>query len=294
MKVGIRFANSAWRSDPESGSEFARVAEECGFESLWAVDRPTVPWRPSAPYPYAASGALPDWFHDIDLPDPFVWLSFIAARTTSLMLGTGVLVLPLRSPVLVAKQAAALDRLSGSRLLLGVGSGWLRDEFDAVGAGFADRHERLAESVSAMRALWTQPRASYAGRHTSFADLDMRPRPGRPVPVHIGGSVTAAARRAGRLGDGFCPQGGPPDWLAAMVKVAQTEATAAGRDPDALEVTIGISHPEEVAAYRRAGAHRVLFAPPGHDCASGLAGLRTLALDLARAGVRLQPGNARR
>jgi probable F420-dependent oxidoreductase len=287
VKVGIRFANSDWRTDPEPGSEFARVAEECGFESLWAVDRPTVPWGPSAAYPYTADGALPNWFHDIDLPDPFLWLTFIAARTSSLLLGTGVLVLPLRSPVLVAKQAATLDRLSSSRLLLGVGSGWLREEFDAIGAGYADRHERLAESVIAMRALWTEPQASYAGRHTSFAGLDMRPRPGRPVPVHVGGSTIGAARRAGRLGDGFCPQGGPPDRLAAMVTVARTEAEAAGRDPDALEVTIGIDDPAGVAAYRRAGAHRVLFAPPGRDRASGLAGLRALALELTRVGVHL-------
>jgi probable F420-dependent oxidoreductase len=287
VKVGIRFANSDWRADPEAGSEFARVAEECGFESLWAVDRLTVPWEPSAAYPYAAGGTLPDWFHEIDLPDPFVWLTFIAARTSRLVLGTGVLVLPLRSPVLVAKQAASLDRLSGGRLLLGVGSGWLREEFDAVGAGFTDRHERLSESVAAMRALWTEPRAGYTGRHACFADLDMRPRPGRPVPVHVGGSTIAAARRAGRLGDGFCPPGGRPDWLAAMVTAARSEAAAAGRDPDALEVTIGIGDPEEVTAYRRAGAHRVLLAPPGRDRATGLAGLRTLASGLGRAGVRL-------
>jgi probable F420-dependent oxidoreductase len=287
VKVGIRFGNADWRTDAAGGAEFARTAEDCGFESVWAVDRPTVPWRPGSAYPYDDAGALPDWFHEIDIAEPFGWLTWVAAHTDRIGLGIGVLVLPLRSPVLVAKQAATLDRLAGGRLMLGVGSGWLRDEFDAVGADFHRRHRTFGESVGALRTLWSEPHATFRGDTVAFADLDVRPRPLRSIPLHVGGSSDGAARRAGRYGDGFCPPDGSPEEVGRLVRIARAAAADAGRDPDALDVTVGVADTDLLPRYRRAGVDRVLFAPPGRNRESGLSGLRRLAAILQADRVRL-------
>ncbi len=264
MRFGIIFANTGPWADPEKAVGFARAAEAAGFESIWTVEHVVVPAGYRSTYPYDPSGRMPG-ADDAAIPDPLVWLAFVASATTRLRLGTGVLILPQRNPVVLAKELSTLDHLSGGRCLLGVGIGWLEEEFDAIGVPFAERAARTDDAVGALRALWSQDRASYDGRFSRFRDCIVRPRPVTgTIPVHIGGHSPAAARRAGRLGDGFFPAVAGHRRLAGLFDTARAAAEAGGRDPDALELTtggdgaVGERALDEVGALAELGVDRVV------------------------------------
>lgn len=200
------------------------------------------------------------------IPDPLVWLSFVAAGTERIRLATGILILPQRNPVVLAKELATLDAMSGGRLDLGIGVGWLEEEFEAIGVPFADRGARTDDHVAALRALWTQDKATYHGEFTNFTDCILRPRPKQAtIPIHVGGHSPAAARRAGRLGDGFFPGRGEHDDLRALFDIMRVTAVHAGRDPDAIELTagglgaVGEQALDEVAALAELGVGRVIL-----------------------------------
>jgi probable F420-dependent oxidoreductase len=246
---------------------FGLLAEEHGFESVWAVDHVVMCPDYESRYPYSADGRSP--FHaDVIQPDPLIWLSWVASATTRLKVGTGILILPLRNPLVLAKEVASLDRLSGGRVLLGVGVGWVREEAEAVGADFDSRGKRCDESIEAMRALWRDPVSSFDGAHTRFENVVSRPKPAREagVPIHIGGHSKAAARRAGRLGAGFYPLGVMGKELDALLALMRETAREHGRDPGAIEVTsVGNFDPAVADAYARAGVDRMLVSPPTAD-----------------------------
>jgi probable F420-dependent oxidoreductase len=260
MKFGIVFANVLGFGDPDGAVELAQSAEAAGFESLWTVEHVVVPVGYKSSYPYAAGGRMPGP-EDLPIPDPLIWLTYVAAVTSTIRLGTGILILPERNPVVVAKEIATLDHLSGGRVELGVGAGWLQEEFDAIGVPFDDRGKRLDEHIGALRALWTDEPASYDGELVKFKPVHSKPHPNqRPVPIVIGGHTAAAARRAGRLGDGFFPAKGDYPQLLSVVRAAAEEA---GRDPDAIEITLGAEDlfgPDAMDGVKRLedlGAHRV-------------------------------------
>lgn len=264
MKFALAFANVGPAANPGPAVELAQAAEAAGFESIWTVEHTVVPSGYSSTYPYDPSGRMPGP-EDADLPDPLVWLAFLASATTTLRLATGVLILPQRNPVTLAKSAATLDHLSGGRLDLGVGVGWLEEEFVALGSDFATRGRRADEYVAAMRELWSTDVASFDGEFVSFNRCISRPRPAAgSIPIHIGGHSKAAARRAGRLGDGFFPGRGTADELVDLLGVMRAAAEAAGRDPEAIEVTaagrgaIGSGAVDEVTALAAAGVSRVV------------------------------------
>jgi probable F420-dependent oxidoreductase len=174
---------------------------------------------------------------DFDLPDPLIWLAFAAAATTTIRLGTGILIVPQRNPLVTAKAVATLDHLSGGRVDLGVGVGWLREEFDALGVPFERRGRRLDEYIEAMRSLWTQDRAEYHGEFVDFENCISRPRPAQgSVPIVVGGHTEAAARRAGRLGDAFFPGSATPEAIADLVAIMRATAAEHGRDGDVIPV----------------------------------------------------------
>jgi len=238
MKFGVAFANIGPFVEPGAAVELAEVAEAAGFESIWAVDHVVVPAGYRSEYPYDPSGKLPSGEATV-FPDPLIWLSYVAARTSTLRLGTGILIVPQRNPLVLAKELATLDHLSGGRTILGVGIGWLEEEFDALGVPFAGRGRRTEETIAAMRALWSQEQASYTGSTTSFRDCFLRPQPpGGTIPVHVGGHSDAAAQRAGRIGDGFFPLVVTRDELVPLLAVMRRSAEAAGRDPETIEVTV--------------------------------------------------------
>lgn len=264
MEFGIAFANVGPLVEPEKAAEFAVAAEEAGFESIWTVEHVVVPAGYESTYPYDPSGKMPGG-EQSPIPDPLVWLSYLAGITSRIKLATGVLILPQRNPVVLAKELATLDQLSGGRLLLGIGVGWLEEEFDAIGVPFRERGARTDENVAAMRALWTEDTATYEGEHVSFRDCYMLPKPAQPsVPVHVGGHTEIAARRAGRLGDGFFPGKGSHEELARLFELVRTTATEHGRDPDAIEMTtggngaVGSGALDEVKALADIGTHRVI------------------------------------
>jgi len=225
------------------------------------------------------------------MPDPLIWLTWVAAQTTTLRVATGVLILPQRNPVVLAKEVATLDALSGGRMILGVGIGWLEEEFDVIGASFADRGQRTEEYVEAMRALWSQDLPSFSGDTVRFHEAIMRPRPvDRRVPIVVGGHSPAAARRAGRVGDGFFPAKGD---LPALLDELRKAADGAGRDPGDVEVTWtgasvlagGERAVDEVGRLAEMGVARLVIPPLSYDPAAIGDALATFGADvIARSG----------
>jgi probable F420-dependent oxidoreductase len=271
MKFGVMFANTGPFVYPDAAAAFGRAAEDAGFESIWTVEHVVVPQGYESSYPYSRSGRMPGP-EDADIPDPLIWLTWVAAATTSLRLGTGILILPQRNPVITAKQVATLDVLSGGRVELGVGVGWLEEEFRVLGVPFERRGKRTDEHIGAMRALWTQELPTYQGEMVSFEHAISRPQPVQgAVPITIGGHTSAAARRAGRLGDGFFPGRGSHDDLQQLFGEVRTAAEEHGRDPDAIELTAGgrgtpgDQGVEEVRALAELGVDRVVIPPLAFD-----------------------------
>ena len=239
MHIGLMFANTGVSTRPEGAVAVAGHAEAAGFDSLWTVEHVVIPAGYESPYPYSQTGRMAG-SEDSPVPDPLIWLAYVAARTSRLLLCTGVLILPQRSPLITAKEVATLDQLSGGRVRLGVGIGWLREEFEAIGAPFEERAARTEEAIAAMRTLWSQKAPTFAGRFYRFQDARMWPKPVRgTVPVVIGGHSEAAARRAGRLGDGYFPASADPASIPGLINVMREAAAGAGRDPATVEVTVG-------------------------------------------------------
>jgi probable F420-dependent oxidoreductase len=257
MKFGLRYASLGRYSNGPAAVELAQAAEAAGFDSLWTVEHVVVPAAYQSRYPYSPTGKMGAGLEDFPIPDPLIWLAYVASATRTIKLGTAILILPQRNPVVTAKALATLDHLAGGRrVLLGIGVGWLAEEFAALGVPFEDRGARTDEYVAAMRALWSQERASFKGRYVSFDDVFCRPLPAdRRIPVIVGGDTKAAARRAGRLGDGYFPARGAPAELLAEMRRAAGEA---GRDPAAIEVTLSApTEPAEIEALARLGVSRV-------------------------------------
>jgi probable F420-dependent oxidoreductase len=260
MNLGLMYSNTL-AVGGEQVRSLVSVAEGAGYESLWTVEHVVVPKGYESTYPYSRSGKMAGGAEDFDIPDPLVWLAFAAAASTTIKLATGVLILPQRNPVILAKAVASLDVLSGGRMILGVGAGWLEEEFDTLGASFGDRGDRTDEYIQVLRALWSQEVASFDGEFISFGEVYMRPRPvNGSVPIVIGGHSKRAARRAGELGDGFFPASAAVDELPGLVALARETAERAGRDPARLEITMGsrpdVASIEQLAA---AGVDRVLI-----------------------------------
>jgi probable F420-dependent oxidoreductase len=237
MQFGIMFANTGHGASAEGAKAVVTAAEAGGITSAWTVEHVVVPSGYESEYPYDKSGKMAGGAEDFDLPDPLIWLTFAAAHTTTLRLGTGILIATQRNPVITAKAVATLDHLSGGRLDLGVGVGWLEEEFNALGVPFRARGKRLDEYIDAMRALWTEDKASFHGEFANFDDCIMRPRPvNGTVPIVVGGHTEAAATRAGRRGDAFFPGAATAAEIASLVTVMKRAADEAGRDGDAIPI----------------------------------------------------------
>lgn len=254
-------------ADPAYMAGFAQHLEQCGFESIVVVEHTVLMTQYHSVYPYDASGRV-ELPADCVVPDPLDLLAFLAGQTRRLGLATGVLVLPNHHPVVLAKRVATLDALSGGRLRLCVGMGWLEEEIEACGTDFATRGRRADEQIEVMRLLWEdrQEGASHHGEFFGFDHAMSYPKPASPVPIHIGGHSRAAARRAGRLGDGLQPLGVAGADLDELVTVMRDEAERCGRDPDALELSLGHLvtkiDGERAAKLEALGADRLVLAMP--------------------------------
>jgi probable F420-dependent oxidoreductase len=203
MRFGVNLPSFGPTAMDHDVGELAERAEQAGFDSVWVSDHVVMPSVIESPYPFSPDGAFP-WAVEEPWFDPFVALSFAAARTERVELGIGVLIAPLRHPVVLATQAASLDASSGGRFVLGVGAGWMREEFDLLGIPWERRTERLEDMVHILRSCWTGRTARYDGSVVSLGEgIVCRPTPARDIPVLFGASSDAGLRRAGRLGDGF-------------------------------------------------------------------------------------------
>ena len=229
-------------ADPQWIGPVAREAERLGFESLVLPEHVVLAVDYSSRYPYSRSGRVP-LPSDCIIPDPLDTLAYVAGITTTLGLATGLLVLPWHHPLALAKRAATVDRLSGGRLRLGVGLGWMREEIEAGGVDFDTRGERADETIDAIRAAWkadVERGATFEGRHFSFSGVQSFPRPARPggVPIDVGGTSDPAIRRAARRGDGWLSLGLRGDQLTEALGRLAVEAAAVGRDAATIEVTL--------------------------------------------------------
>lgn len=234
MKFGIAFANTMQFTQPDGAAQLARGAEAAGFDSLWTVEHVIVPKDYESSYPYDPSGKMPGG-PTAPIPDPLIWLTWVAAHSTNLRLATGILILPQRNPLVLAKEVATLDALSGGRVELGIGVGWLEEEFGALGIPWERRGARTDDYIQAMRSLWSSDIAEYSGEFVSFSDVACKPNPiDGSVPIHIGGHSTASAKRAGRIGDGFFPAGGD---IPELVDICRQTAVDNDRDPSSIEIS---------------------------------------------------------
>jgi probable F420-dependent oxidoreductase len=235
MKFGLAFASSI-AIDHQASMEICRRAEAAGFESLWGGEHVILPSKIESSYPYTADGKIPA-MPDTPIPDPLIWLAFAAAAAPSMRLGTCILIVPQRNPLILAKELATLDQLSGGKVELGLGVGWLQEEFDALGVPWERRGARNDEYIEAMRTLWSGPEVEFHGEFVDFPTVTCSPRPVQPtIPILVGGDSDVAIRRAARLADGYFPGEGDVDRLASLITRVRQAAEDAGRNPDEIEI----------------------------------------------------------
>ena len=269
MKFGLMFANAGPFAYPETLARLAQAAEQRGIESLWTVEHVVIPVGYRSPYPYSSTGKIP-MPENAPIPDPLLPLAFVAAITKKIRLATGILILPQRHPAYVAKEVATLDVLSNGRAILGIGSGWLAEEFETVGVPFHERGARTNESIRALRSLWNPNPEPFAGKFYRWGAVESNPKPVQPggVPIVVGGHSDAAARRAARLGDGFFPARGDRETLTRVFGVLREECAKIGRKPEEIEITTGVgskTDPDVVKRYRDMGVQRMMISPAGFD-----------------------------
>ena len=265
MKFGLLFANTGPYITPDGAALIARTAEAADYESLWTVEHVAVPVGYQSAYPYSDSGKMPG-SEDSPIPDPLLWLSFVAAVTSRIRLCTGILILPQRHPIYTAKEIATLDVLSKGRMTLGIGIGWLEEEFRSLGIPFKERAGRTEECVAGLRSLWGQDASAFHGKYYDWDALESNPKPvqGQDLPIVIGGHVEAAARRAARIGDGLFPALSDPKQLQALFDIVRDECDRIGRDPGEIELTAlaSIRQPEDIEKYARIGVTRIVSPTP--------------------------------
>jgi probable F420-dependent oxidoreductase len=262
MKVGITIPNNWGIADPQHVLALGPLAETLGYDSIWVMDH------------LFNTGYIRQRLDDKPYYHPLATLSYLSATTQRVALGTSVLVLPYHNPVELAKYVATLDHMSGGRVILGVGVGAMTEEFEALGIPMRQRGALTNESMAIMKELWTNPDPSYESPRWRFSDLKFSPKPVQTphVPLWVGGSSPGALRRAATLGDGWHPTGMSPEAFRQGLQEVQTLARAAGRNPNALTMSMRV----EVEAHGGPSSQRTQNRArlPGDDVEAMLAGMR--------------------
>ena len=276
MKFGLNYNTGFVGTNPAKLKAIARHADELGFESFYVPEHVTL-------YPGARVGEV-EFAPDLPIADPLECLAFVAASTTEILLGTGVLLLPFHHPVGLAKRLATIDVLSSGRMrLLTIGVSSLPGEAAAVGVDYSTRGRRADEAIDVLRALWAggATGTSFDGEFYSFENVTSYPKPLQMLPIHVGGSSAAAARRAGRRGDGYFPGGRlTPAERLAQIELMHTTALAEGRDPEVLEYTRWGSidmERSDAEAYAAQGADRLVVGTTSTDLNEQLRQLEAFA-----------------
>ena len=273
MEFGIHLPHVGPFATPEAISGVARKAEELGYHSLWVSDHIITPRKIDSPYPGGRYAVQPEW----PFLEPVSTLLFAAATTKRVRLGTSVLVITQRQPLVLAKQLATLDVLSGGRLIFGAGAGWMKEEFEALNVPFANHGPRMAEYLEVIRRCWTEDDPSFDGRYYKLGDVGFYPKPVQKPhpPIWVGGFADGALRRVARYGDAW-HAGGTPEMLSQGYAKVKQYAKEYGRDPDSIALTlrgdgIGRGEPAEtidqLRPYKDAGVSMVMltFIGPNAD-----------------------------
>ncbi len=266
MKIGFFAIGLANLARPELLAAAAQTAERVGIDTLWTGEHIVFFDDIKSQYPYARTSTEPPVPGDIAILNPFVALSYAAALTTRIRLATGVCLIPEYNPLLLAKLAASLDVVSNGRFVFGVGVGWLKEEFQALGIPWERRGARARETVAAMRELWEQPRSNFDGEFVSFSGARSYPKPPRDgkIPIIVGGQSDAALTRAAAWGDGWCGFNLTPEEAGVMVERLDSLLIKHGRRRDAFEIFVApirSAGPETIAAYRDAGVDELYLTP---------------------------------
>jgi probable F420-dependent oxidoreductase len=256
LKFGLFAMNSGPCSYPEGAARIARLAEDAGFDSLWAGEHVVLPDPRVPPSPMDPGDRI---------LDPIVALTFLAAQTTRVLLGTGIIILPQRNPLVLAKELASLAVLSGGRFVFGIGVGYLEPEFRALGIPFADKGPRTDDYLAAMRAIWTEARPAHAGRFVQFSGIQAHPQPGA-IPVVVGGHSPGAYRRAVQQGNGWYGFALDPERTARAIAglryaAAQYERPAALGELEISVTPRGPLDAETAPRFAELGVHRLIVQP---------------------------------
>ena len=300
LKIGVMLPHLGTGMGPVAVVQAARRAEALGYDTLWVIERLLYPTNPRSKYPVTADGSLPKMY--AQALTPIETLSYVAAHTERIGLGTGVLVMPLHNPVMLARQLATLDVLSGGRLRVGLGQGWSADEIEAVGGTMRGRAARADEFLQVLEAVWTTDPVEYAGTHFTLPRSSLQPKPlqkPRP-PIYLAAYAPSALERVGTYADGWMPSGVPLTAMGTMMEQVRAAARTAGRDPQCLELPIfadgeiverspGSDRPdfvgtldeirEDVSRARELGVTEIIFMP---GYASGDLHLETYTAALVR------------
>ena len=294
MRIGFFAVGIGATVEPGALRAAAVAAERLGFATLWAPEHVVLVERYASQYPYSDAGLFPGG-SAIPIADPFATLAYAAACTTTIRLGTGICLVPEHNPLILAKTAATLDRLSGGRFILGAGVGWLAEEFEALGVPFEHRGTRTREYIEAMRKLWREPVSSHQARYASFEGVTSFPKPanGESIPVWFGGESEAALRRVAQYGDGWIGfKVGPAD---APAKIRRIEELLQVHGRSRAAVTLALSPytdrivPDDLKRYRDAGADEVALLLRGRSRGEAeiVAGMEGLARDFVEPAAKL-------
>jgi len=274
VRVGIHLPQFGRASSPAAITEAARLAEDLGFADVWVSDHIAIPAAQDYPSPY--------------LYDPLLTLTWAAAATERVGLGTSVLVVPQHNALALANALASLDALSGGRLTIGVGVGWSEAEFAALGQSFADRGRRMDEMLDVLRACWGPDPVDFRGEFVQLDAMKVQPKPAHPIPIWVGGRSEPAYRRAAARGDGFHAIGLDPEGAARVVERLRrdrpeesfTISLRTGWDPQGMEPDV---IRREYHEFEAAGIQHVVSAPWRNDSTSWMQSMQLLAeLVLAR------------
>jgi probable F420-dependent oxidoreductase len=261
MNVGISVPLPAYAVDV---AFMARKAEELGFESFWCAEHPFIPVRTTSRFPGSEDGVIPESYsHFID---PFVALARASGVTSRVKLGTGIVLVPERNPLLLAKEISTLDLFSGGRFLFGIGAGWLREETQIMGGDFDHRWSQVRESILAMKELWTKLEAEFHGKYYDFPLVKSYPKPAQKPhpPVILGGHAKSVLERVVAWGDGWLPNRITPDKLRESRATLDRLAKDAGRNPSAITISVHGQPADRdlIKQFHDAGATRVIVRPP--------------------------------
>ena len=258
MRVGV---STVFNSNSTNVAELAQKAEEVGFDSFWLPEHPVIPVDTTSKYGGTPDGSIPPFM--ADMGDPFIGLAMASAKTTRIKLGTSICLVPEHSPLVQAKQIAALDYHSGGRFIFGIGAGWLREETEIMGGDFDHRWTQTREAIEVMKALWTQDEAEHHGRYYDFPAMKVFPKPAQKPhpPVFLGGNARNVFRRVVAYGDGWFPVRVTPEEVKAARATLDELAESARRDPKGIQIcAYGVSDRETINRMEEAGADMAVAA----------------------------------